>query len=364
MYNPTNLRFPLFGYPHFASRLFRGKDAFAMHKTLTKAPFHRALILGITVLLSGGLSGTPAALAASAGAASFATPEQAVDAFVAAARANDAAALVKIFGPDGQKIVNSGDPIADREARARFVAHYGQGHKIVGDGKVPGTKAPDTKIWATLVIGPEEWPFPIPLVHKGSAWQFDVEAGTQEILNRRIGRNELNAIEVCRSYAQAQRDYAADLAAEHRPLEYAQKFVSSPGLHDGLYWPAGQGEKESPIGPLMASARAEGYGPQGDGAGGHTAGATQHAPYHGYRYAILTRQGPAAPGGARDYVVDGHMVKGFALIAFPATYGDSGVMTFIVNQDGIVYQKDLGPHTATIALSIKAFDPDKSWRTP
>lgn len=310
-----------------------------------------ARLLAIAVVVAAGLALQTAGADSMTGAAAFASPEQAVDAFVAAARANDAAALVRVFGSAGQAIVNSGDAVADRDARARFVARYDKAHKIEQTG---GDKA-------TLVIGTEDWPFPIPLIRTGTRWQFDIAAGAQEILNRRIGRNELNAIEVCRSYVQAQRDYAADLAAAHQPVEYAQHFVSSPGKHDGLYWPAEAGEKESPIGPLMARARAEGYGA---GANGDAGEQGQHAPYHGYRYAILTGQSAAASGGAKSYVVDGHMVGGFALIAFPAIYGDSGVMTFIVNQDGIVYEKDLGPDTATIAGATTEFNPDAGWKTP
>lgn len=323
----------------------------AMHRTPMKALRRGARLFAIAVALAGILALHMACADAMTDDAAFASPEQAVDAFVAAARANDAGALVRVFGSAGQAIVNSGDPVADRDARAHFVARYDAGHKI--------ERAGDDK--ATLVIGTEEWPFPIPLVRTGSRWHFDVAAGAQEILNRRVGRNELNAIEVCRSYVQAQRDYAADLAAMHQPAEYAQKFVSTPGKHDGLYWPAQAGEKESPIGPAMARARAEGYGSSADSG---DAASTQHAPYHGYHYAILTRQGAAAPGGAKDYIVDGHMVGGFALIAFPATYGDSGVKTFIVNQDGIVYEKDLGPDTATIAKAITEFNPDAGWKAP
>jgi hypothetical protein len=192
-------------------------------------------------------------------------------------------------------------------------------------------------------------------VRAGGLWHFDSAAGAQEILDRRIGRDELSAMEVCRNYVRAQREYAADLALQKLPPEYAQVFVSSPGRHDGLYWPAGPGEKLSPIGPQMAHARAEGYRT--------TEAGDSPRPYHGYYYRILTRQGPSAPGGARDYLSNGHMTGGFALIAFPAKYGNSGVMTFIVNQAGIVFQKDLGPGTASVAGAMTAFDPDRTWKT-
>ncbi|HVJ55958.1 MAG TPA: DUF2950 domain-containing protein [Aliidongia sp.] len=304
----------------------------------------RLLILGILMLSIW----APAARAADGEAPeSFASPEQAVEALITAARADDATALLRIYGPAGEPLISSGDPVADKGARARFVQHYGEGSKIERD----------TAGKATLVIGPEEWPFPIPIMQQAGSWHFDVAAGTEEILDRRVGRNELNAIEVCRSYVEAQRDYAADLQGEGKPAEYAQKFVSSAGHHDGLYWPAGSGEKASPIGPQMASARAEGYGGAGDQPG-------RPEPYHGYFYKILTRQGVSAPGGARDYLDDGGMTRGFALLAFPAKYGDSGVKTFIIDQDGIVFEKDLGPDTSTVAPAITEFDPDLSWKTP
>lgn len=288
----------------------------------------------------------PVAAAAGEKTKTFASPEQAVHALFSAASNNDATALLKIFGDAGKDLVNSGDNVADTRARARFAVHYRQGHNFLQD-------SPDK---VTLVVGTEQWPFPIPIVREGGVWHFDVKAGAQEILDRRVGRNELSAMEVCRAYVQAQRDYAADLVSEQKPAEYAQKFASSPGLHDGLFWPAGPGQKESPMGPLMAHARAEGY--HGRSANG------ERAPYHGYFYKILTRQGSAAPnGGERDYVVNGHMTAGFAMIAFPAKYGDSGVMTFIVNQDGIVYQKDLGRDTVAIASTITEFNPDLTWKT-
>jgi hypothetical protein len=278
----------------------------------------------------------------------FASPELAVGRLVAAARNDDPAQMLKIFGAAGRDLVSSGDQIEDKNARARFVGHYDEANKIL---RSSANKA-------TLVVGAEEWPFPIPIVRQGSVWHFDVQAGAQEILNRRIGRNELNAIEVCRNYVQAQRDFAADVEGEQKsPPEYAQKVVSSPGLHDGLYWPVKPGEQESPIGPQMAHARAEGYDD------GDHPDQDKHAPYQGYFYKILTRQGAAAPGGARDYVVNGHMTGGFALIAFPAAYGDSGVMTFVVNQDGIVFEKNLGPDTAIVAGAIAEFNPDITWRT-
>jgi hypothetical protein len=304
----------------------------------------RRIFGGTALAIAIALACAQASGAPAAGPESFANPDQAVDALLAASRGNDADGLQKIFGAAGRDLVSSGDEIADRDARARFVTHMAEGRKI----------RRDSADRATFVVGAEEWPFPIPLVRQGGVWHFDVVAGEQEILNRRIGRNEFDAIDICRNYVREQREYAADLQLENRPAEYAQKFVSSPGQHDGLYWPAAPGEKESPIGPQMARARAEGYGGRQKGA---------REPYHGYYYNILKSQGASAPGGAHDYIVGGRMTGGFALIAFPAKYGNSGVMTFIVNQDGILFQKDLGPETAAIAAAITTFDPDRSWKT-
>jgi len=274
---------------------------------------------------------------------SFATPDAAVEAFVAATRADAPRDLVKILGPEARKLVYSGDPVADKQGRARFTEAFDKAHKIVMEG--------DAK--AMLEIGENEWPMPIPLVKEVNAWHFDAKAGENEILARRVGRNELNTIEVCRAYVAAQREFASEDRLGDGLREYAMKFRSSPGKHDGLFWPANAGEEESPLGPLVASARAEGYAPRKKG--------EKPQPFHGYYYRILTRQGKDAPGGAYDYVAKGHMIGGFALVAFPAKYRDSGVMTFTVNQDGVVYQKDLGPKTADIARRMTAYDPDASW---
>jgi len=308
-----------------------------MDKTFSAAVKPIVLTFGIGALCWSGAS------LAAAKPETFASPEKAVDALVAASRNNDSTELLRLFGPAGNNLISSGDPVADKDARARFVERFGKSEKILND----------TANKATLVIGTEEWPFPIPLVKKGGVWHFDAAAGAQEILNRRVGRNEMSAIAVCRNYVMAQREYAADLEAEKKPSEYAQKIVSSPGRHDGLYWQVQAGETESPIGPQMAHARAEGY----------DSGDEPHAPYHGYFYKVLTRQGAAAPGGARDYIVSGHMTAGFALIAFPAKYGDSGVMTFVVNKAGIVFEKDLGPNTPSVATAIAEFNPDATWKT-
>ncbi|MGO8916823.1 MAG: DUF2950 domain-containing protein [Stellaceae bacterium] len=274
---------------------------------------------------------------------SFASPEQAAEALFAANQANDKNQLLTIFGSGGGKLVGSGDPVADRHGRARFAAAYGERHEIEQQGADK----------AVLLIGAEEWPFPIPLVRAGDGWRFDTKAGREEILNRRIGRNELNAIEVSRAFVEAEREYHADDPLGDGSHEYTQHFVSRKDKHDGLYWPVAAGEKPSPMGPLIANARAEGYGAR--------KAKGKPAPYHGYYYKILTRQGPHAPGGAQDYVVDGHLVGGFALVAFPAKYGASGVMTFVVNQQGVVYQRNLGRDAAAAARAMTAYDPDDGW---
>lgn len=272
----------------------------------------------------------------------FASPEEAAASLAEAAGHSDKAELLKIFGTDGAKLISSGDPIADDDARQRLAAEYAVGHKIAYEG--------DRK--AVLSIGKEDFPLPIPLVKEGLAWHFDTAAGEQEILDRRIGRNELNTIEVCHAYVEAQREYAAMNPLGKGTGEYAQTFRSRQGKHNGLYWESENAADESPLGPLVASARSEGYGPNADGT---------PTPYRGYYFKILTRQGPNASGGAKDYIANGHMTGGFAMLAFPAKYGDSGIMTFIVDQTGVVFEKNLGPGTEAIARQITAYDPDQSW---
>ncbi|MDP9127537.1 MAG: DUF2950 domain-containing protein [Pseudomonadota bacterium] len=273
----------------------------------------------------------------------FPTPQKAVDALVFASRHNHTAELVRILGDDSEKLVNSGDAIADDAARQKFVTAYDTAHEIEDEGE-------SKKV---LEVGAEAWPMPLPLVRDGKGWRFDTGEGEQEILDRRIGRNELYVIEVCRAYVEAQREFAAQHPLPDGRQEYAQKFLSSDSSHDGLYWPAQQSEPESPLGPLIATALAEGYL--------RNAGTEGHSPYHGYFYRILKAQGPHAPGGGMDYLVDGHMTGGFALIAFPAQYGDSGVMTFIINQGGIVYEKNLGRDTLNTATALTEYEPDPSW---
>ena len=271
----------------------------------------------------------------------FGSAEEAVDALVTAVRAHNTTMLISILGADSRSLIVSGDPVADRRARETFVQAWDEAHALT-------PKAAAT----TLTIGKDEWPFPIPVVKDGERWRFDTKQGREEILARRIGRNELYTIQTCLAYVDAQREYWS-LDTLHGGLsQYAQKFVSAPGKRDGLYWPTKAGEPDSPLGQFVARARGEGY--RRDQSGAPT-------PYHGYLFRILTRQGPDAPDGAYDYVVRGHMIAGFGLVAYPAQYGASGVMTFLVNHDGVVYEKDLGPETVAIAAALKSFNPDKTW---
>jgi len=271
---------------------------------------------------------------------SYKTPQDAVDALVASAKTDDPKAALAVLGRDGEDIISSGDKVSDDAVRQRFVASYEAKHQIAMDG--------DNK--ATLVIGDDDYPFPIPLIRKSGLWSFDTDTGRREILFRRIGHNELDAIQTSLAYVDAQNEYADKDRTGAGPGVYAQRFVSEAGKKDGLYWPTAPGEEESPLGELFAKASRQGYR-AGQG----------RSPYHGYYYKILTRQGPAAAGGALDYVVKGKMIGGFALVAYPDEYRNSGVMTFMVNHDGTVFQKDLGPDTENIAEAMTAFNPDKSW---
>jgi Protein of unknown function (DUF2950) len=271
----------------------------------------------------------------------YATPDDAVNALIAFAKSGDARAAYVIFGPGGEDIVSSGDKVSDDALRAKFLDWYDAKHQIKADGADK----------ATLIVGEDDFPFPIPLVRKGGKWMFDTNAGLEEILDRRIGQNELDAIETSLAYVDAQEEYASKDRTGAGVGVYAQRFVSDPGKKDGLYWPAAKGEEESPLGELFAEASQEGY---------HVGGG--RSPYHGYYYKILTKQGSNAPGGAVDYVVNGQMIGGYGLVAYPAEYRNSGVMTFMVSFDGDVFQKDLGPNTAALAERITAFDPDASWK--
>jgi hypothetical protein len=270
----------------------------------------------------------------------FATPDLAVKALYDAAKANDAGTLHAVLGPGSGRIIDSGDPAEDMQGRARFVAAYERAAHVELQGKAK----------ATLALGETGWPFPFPLVRTGRQWHFDAKAGRDEVLARRIGRNELSTIQVALAYVDAQREYALRSVDQDSGHDYAQRFVSTPNRHDGLYWEAAPGEARSPMGPLFAAAAKE-----------DTPG-TLTAPYHGYYFQILRAQGPHATGGATDYVAKGKMIGGFALAAYPARYRASGVKTFIVNHDGNVYSKDLGRDTAAVAQTIERYDPDASWQ--
>jgi len=272
----------------------------------------------------------------------YKTTQEAVDALIAAARSGDEKALLFVLGPDGDDITSSGDKVADEATRKRFVGLYDAKHEIAMKGEHK----------AILVVGEDDYPFPIPLERvKSGLWSFDTVEGRNEILYRRIGRNELDTIQTCLAYVDAQSDYAEKDRTGAGVGVYAKRFISEPGKKDGLYWPAAQGDEESPLGELFADASREGYR-TGQG----------RSPYHGYFYKILTKQGPAAPGGATNYIVDGKMIGGFALVAYPAEYHNSGVMTFIVNHAGTVFQKDLGPDTAALAEAMTSFDPGPTWK--
>jgi hypothetical protein len=274
------------------------------------------------------------------GQKTFSSAEDASHALVTAVESGDEKAIVDVLGQDAKQVVSSGDEVEDKQNRAIFVEKYEEMHRLV--------KEPDGTI--NLYIGAENWPTPIPIVNKGDSWYFDTQAGKKEILFRRIGRNEISTMRVCQELVAAQKEY---YSTEHN--EYAGKILSDEGQHNGLYWKAADGEPQSPIGPLVASAVAEGYGKSQGGA---------PTPYRGYYYRILVRQGKNGSGGAKSYIVNGKMTKGFAFVAYPAEYKSSGVMTFVVNEDGVVYQKDLGNKTVVLAKAMKEYNPDSSWEKP
>lgn len=272
---------------------------------------------------------------------SFSSAEEAVEAAVTAARNNNEKDMLAIFGAQAKELLFSSDAVADKQRREEFLAAYAESHRLVAEGQ-------DT----ILLVGKQDWPFPIPLVKRGNAWVFDTAKGKEEILNRRIGENELYTIKTLLAVVDAQREYAMKDRDQNGLLEYAQKFVSDPGKKDGLYWEVKPGEPPSPLGPIMARARSEGY----KGQASITA-----PPYHGYYYRILTAQGKDAPGGAYSYLVNGKMIGGFAVVAYPTEYGNSGVMTFVVNHDGNVFQKNLGKNTVATGKSMKEYNVDSTW---
>jgi hypothetical protein len=295
-------------------------------------------LAAVAVLLAGCLSIPSSSLAQQPGQKTFSSPDDASNALFTATQSNDEKAMLDILGPDGKQIVSSGDDTEDAQSRENFVARYQEMHRLVkeADGST------------VLYIGAHNWPWPIPVVNKGAAWYFDTEAGRQEILFRRIGRNEISTIRVSEELVAAQKEY---YVAQHN--EYAQKIFSDDGQHNGLYWKAADGELQSPIGPLVAAAVADGYAKPQDGT---------PVPYRGYFYHILTAQGKNAPSGAKSYLVNGKMTEGFAFLAYPAEYRSSGVMTFMVTEDGVVYEKDLGKKTAVLARAMKEYNPGPSWQ--
>jgi len=305
------------------------------HLRKASLPANLSKFAGIAILVT--LCFPMYSVAQHAGQKTFSSAEDASSALATAAQSNDEKAMLDILGPDGKHIVSSGDDAEDAENRAHFVLKYQEMHRLV--------KEPDGT--TTLYIGAENWPTPIPLVNKSNAWFFDTEAGKKEILFRRIGRNEMSTIRVCQELVAAQKEYSAQHA------EYAQKIYSGEGQHDGLYWKSADSEAQSPVGPLVAAAVSEASGNNRE---------APPTPYRGYYYHILTRQGKNGPGGEKSYVASGKMTAGFAFVAYPAEYRSSGVMTFIVNDDGVVYQKDLGKKTETLAKAMKEYNPNASWQ--
>ena len=302
---------------------------------------HRLLCVGLSLIIAACSQSQQAPDTESS--LTFATPEEAVTALAAAAEKHDVAHLQRLFGPGTEGLLRSGDEVADRSGREAFSKRFQERHQLVSGG-------PDDLV---LQVGEDDWPLPIPLVRKDGRWHFDGAAGADELVRMRIGANELRAIDVMHGYVVAQQIYASQGHDGQAAGIYAQRLRSDPGKQNGLYWETAAGEPESPAGPLLAHAAAEGYG-RGQAQG-------ERAPYHGYLYRPLFSQGSASPGGARDYIVNGKLTKGFALIAYPADYGASGIMTFIVNQDGLVWQRDLGENTTAEAAAIQQFNPDSKW---
>ena len=270
----------------------------------------------------------------------FASPEEAVEVLIEAAENGDTAVLAELFGPDGMDLVATGDPVLDKNQAAGFAAQARVKTKIVRDPENPDV--------VTVVVGPDDWPAPIPIVNDSGSWRFDTAAGRQEILFRRIGENELDAIEVCRGFVEAQYEYAFERPEGVRPSQFAQRIISSPGKKDGLAWQTEDGSWEGPVGEGIAQIIAEGY-------------SERYEPFHGYYFKVLKGQGPDAPLGEMDFVVGGAMIGGFALVAAPADYEVTGVMTFIVSHEGVVYQKDLGPETLDQFRAMERYNPDPAW---
>jgi Protein of unknown function (DUF2950) len=312
-----------------------------LHLHQRPSPRHPgAVVIGLAILILLCLTYPSGSRAQSANEKTFSSPGDAALALYKAAKSDDSATLNAIFGSNADKVLHTGDEVADKNLLSKFASHYEEMHRVVIE--------PDQT--ASLYVGADNWPMPISLVKNTSgAWYFDTQAGIQEILYRRIGNNENNAIQVLETLINAQKEYASTTHDGEKLKHYATKVFSTDGKHDGLYWKTADNEPPSPIGPLLADASDEGYT--------RKAG----APFHGYIFRLLTRQGPAAKGGARDYKVNGVMSRGVAFVAYPAEYRTSGVMTFIINQDGRAFQKDLGQDTAKVAEAISEYNPDKTW---
>lgn len=312
-------------------------NSVSSRKSEVKTLFRRVFVLVFSV----GLIASPGK-AQTAAQTIFRTPEEAASALQQALKAQDKEKLLQIFGGNAEEELSSGDPVSDHNDREVIALAMDQTWRWVPKGALS----------KQLIIGDEGWPFPIPLTKRGAGWQFDTEAGKEEVLARRIGQNELSVIDLCRAYPEFQEEYASRPHDGNPAGLYAQKIRSSPGMHDGLFWDAKIDEPQSPLGDLLAQAAAEGY----------TREKSPAAPFRGYNFRILTAQGGSARGGAENYIMNGKMPGGYALLAYPARYGYSGVMTFIVNREGVVYEKDLGSETSKVAADIKEYNPDKTWK--
>ena len=298
----------------------------------------------LTILLLSIVAATQMACSRTIHQKDFASTDEAVQALMAAVKSGDTRALLEVLGSDAKPVIDSGDPVQDKNGREKFMQAYDTAHSF--DNSTEGL--------TVLQVGTDNWPFPFPLVQHDGRWHFDTTEGTEEIVNRRVGDNELSTIQACLAFVDAEREYYVRNPQNDPLLHFAQKLISTEGQKDGLYWPATGDEPPSPLGAGFARARSEGYDVAGN--------KEKPEPYHGYIYRLLKGQGPDAHGGAYDYMVGDKMLGGFALIASPAEYGTSGVMTFIVNHDGVVYSKDLGPDTSKAAAEIHVFNPDKSWK--
>lgn len=329
-----------------AGRPVNEEEYMKSHLRSTAVPFVLVILLGAlstTLILPGWARAASGKAASSATTArAFNTPKEAAEALIGAAGTYDVSALLEIFGPDGKDFIASEDPIHDKSIAANFAAKAREKNVVEID--------PQNKLRAVLSIGSDDWPFPVPIVKKDSKWYFDAKQGRDEILFRRIGANELDAIQICRGFVEAEKEYASVIHDNSGINQYAQKIISTPGKHDGLYWKNDDGTSGGPISEAIARAIEEGYST------GKASG------YHGYYFKVLTGQGPAAKLGQLDYLIEGAMIGGFALVAFPAEYRVTGVKSFMVSYDGVVHEKDLGPETTTIARGMERYNPDKTWR--